>query len=375
MTELSRRLVIAGLATLPACADAIAAQTQKPASQIAQDIGDMLILGFRGHTVQSESANNLAAHIAASRAAGACFIKGNVGTREDVLALTALFASGAKTVPLIMIDHEGGSVQRLTARNGFTDLPSAQSVAATLSPDQARVLYAKAGSELAAAGFTVNLAPVVDLYYASSSDIGARGRAFSADAAQTVTYATACIDGFASAGIQCALKHFPGAGSGRDDNHLGLADLSRTWTPKDLEPFRAIIANGRADIIMSSHFRLDTIEPSGLPITLSRAAITGVLRNQLGFSGVAMTDDLDMKSITQSMGRREAVIRALAAGNDLLMVFNQENYDPDLPQAVAQWAEEAVRSGALSAEAISQSANRVRMLRKKIAALRAQPNP
>ena len=376
-SALSRRLFVAGLLSVPACANAaeISGRSEEPASQIVQDIGDMLIMGFSGHTIESDSANALAAHIAAGRAAGVCFIKGNVGTREEVLALTALLSAHAKIAPLIAIDHEGGNVQRLTARLGFTDLPSEQHVAATLSPDQARSLYAKAGAELAAAGFTVNLGPVVDLYYPDSPDIGARGRAFGDDPAQIVAYADAFIAGFASSGIRCALKHFPGTGSARSDSHLGPADLSATWTPKDLEPFRRIIANRRADIIMSSHFRVAALDPSLAPVTVSRAAITGVLRNQLEFSGIAMTDDLDMKSITETMDRREAVIGALAAGNDLLMIFNQENYDPDLPQTVVRWVEEAVRSGTLAAAAISQSATRVRRLRQRISAQRSRADP
>jgi beta-N-acetylhexosaminidase len=141
----------------------------------------------------------------------------------------------AKGTPLIAIDHEGGSVQRLTERHGVSRLPAAQSVTASLSPDRARALYAQAGSEIARLGFTLNLAPVVDLHDPTNPAIGHFGRSFDDDPARVLAYARAFVDGFADAGVLCALKHFPGNGHILGDSHRGPADgftgQSGTWSP------------------------------------------------------------------------------------------------------------------------------------------------
>ncbi len=324
------------------------------------------MLGFRGHTVQSYSARILAEHIVAGRVAAVCFVQGNIGSRKEVLELTQLFSRSAQSLPLIAIDHEGGSVQRLTARHGFTRLPSQQEVARGFPTDRARALYAQAGGQLAAAGFTVNLAPSVDLANPDNPEIGGRGRAFSADPAVIAAYADAFIDGFTSAGIRCVLKHFPGAGSARKDSHAGPANISAGWSPIDLVPFRRIMSSGRACAIMNGHFLLTEIEPAPIPTSMSPAIVTGLLRDKLGYSGVAMTDDLDMKSVISVMSRHEAVVRALAAGNDLLMILNQENFDPELPQNVVAWVANAITAGLVSEKEISLSAARVRKWRQAL---------
>lgn len=364
MVAISRRNAVAGLLAAPAVAVSKSRTKQKPSAQLARDVGELLMLGFRGHTVQSQSVQILAGHLAAGRVSGVCFVLGNVGSREEVLELTRLFALNARTPPLIAIDHEGGSVQRLTTRQGFTVLPSAEAVVRGLPMDRARALYAQAGAQLAAAGFTVNLAPVVDLNDPDNPEIGGRGRAFSADPAIVASYAEAFIDGFTSAGIRCVLKHFPGAGSARKDSHAGAASISAGWTPTDLLPFRRIIASGRARAIMNGHFLLRQIESAPIPTSLSPAVVTGLLRDKLGYTGVAMTDDLDMKAVTDLMPRHEAVVRALAAGNDLLTIFNQDNFDPELPQNVVAWVADAIAAGVLSEKAIALSAARVRQWRR-----------
>ena len=365
---IARRIVVGGLL---ASATRVAAQVARPpigpsSRGVAEDFGEMLMLGFLGSTAKSSSARRLADHIAAGRIGGVCFVGGNVGSREDVIGLIRLFSADAKSTPLIAIDHEGGSVQRLTERHGVTRLPSARVVADSLSPDQARALYAKAATELARIGFNVNLAPVVDLYDPASPTIGRRGRAFGRDPAKVAAYAEAFIDGFQSSGVQCALKHFPGGGSARGDSHDELPDISSTWSRRELQPFRRIIDDGQARIIMSGHFRNETTDPTRMPTSLSRASITGLLRGSLGYTGTTMTDDLDMKAVRQLMGRRETVIRAIAAGNDLLMILNQEAFDPDLPQHAAGWVSEAIANGDLAAAALSESADRVRRLKQSI---------
>jgi beta-N-acetylhexosaminidase len=350
---LTQRVAMAGLLTnVPT----LRADT---ASTVEQDVGAMLMLGWSGTTIESFSAQVLARHVAAGRAGGVFFVKENVGSLEDVRSLVRLFS--AKATPLIAIDHEGGWVQRLTERHGVSRLPTAQSVADSLSPDRAQALYAQAGSEIARLGFTLNLAPVVDLHDPTNPAIGHFGRAFDADPVRVLAYARAFVDGFAEAGVLCALKHFPGNGHTLGDSHHGPADGSN-WSERDLAPYAQLIAAGRARLIMAGHAQIPSLEPRPVPVSLSEPVMRGLLRQRLNFNGVAMTDDLDMQAVSSLMPRREAVIKAISAGNDLLMIRNVGDFDPELPRRVVAWVQEAIAAGTLSRAQIAEAADRVRGL-------------
>lgn len=331
---------------------------------LAADIGEMLMLGFTGNTTGSPSAKLLADHIDAGRVGSVVFRKMNVGSRKNVADLLRLFAPAGMT-PLLAIDHEGGAVQRLVGE-GFTTLPAARQVALANTPAEAKAIYAKAAAELAAIGFNLNLAPVVDLHDPENPAIGHFDRAFDEDPARVVAYAEAFIDGFAAAGVHCALKHFPGEGHAHDDSHVDLPDITATWSAEDIEPYVSLIASGRARIVMSGHVRLATIERTLVPLTLSAASARGLLRDQMGFGGVVMTDDLDMAAIRETYGRRDAVIRAIDAGNDLLMVCNTDDFDPELPQHIVGWVEDAIAAGTLTEAMITEAADRVRSLKRNV---------
>ena len=241
-------------------------------------------------------------------------------------------------------------------------------VATTLSPARAQVLYAEAGAQFAAMGFNMNLAPVVDLHDPANPAIGRYDRAFSADPDQVAAYAGAFIRGFASVGIACALKHFPGHGRSREDSHQAMPDITQTWSDQELEPYRQLIASGQAPAIMGGHLRLGTFDRDPVPTTLSPAVTTGLLRGRLKFAGVAMTDDLDMTGVSTGFERREAVIRAIGAGNDLLMIRNEVHFDPGLPASVSLWIGASIAEGRLRRGAVTDAAKRVRVLRRTLVA-------
>jgi beta-N-acetylhexosaminidase len=367
MAPITRREVVGGLAlTAAVAASPPAATAIRPTpGPLSSDLAQMLMLGFVGDVASTPSAAILADYIAAGHVGGVFFVKANVGSREDVQTLTAKFSGNKALQPLIAIDHEGGAVQRLVERHGFTRLLSARRVAATMPAEEAKQLYAAAAQELAAIGFNVNLGPVVDLDDPSSPAVGHFERAFDANPAKVATYAKAFIDGFASARILCALKHFPGEGLSQVDSHKGLADITATWSEKELLPYSRLIAAGDARMIMSGHVRLASLEEEPIPVTLSFAVTTGLLRRRLGFDGVVMTDALDMTAVTSSIDRRQAVIRSIGAGNDILMMRNDAPFDPSLPQNVAKWVQQAIDDGELSESRIRDSAERVRRLKQR----------
>jgi beta-N-acetylhexosaminidase len=334
-------------------------------SALGRDIGSMLIFGFDGTSPGSRSAQALASALKMGWAGGVVFLSHNVGTRAQVTALTQLFRDSADQ-PLLALDQEGGEVQRLSADQGFTRLPRARAVAARMTPDDACDLYGRAGRELSDAGFNLNLAPVVDLDQARNPIIGEWGRAFSAHPPTVVRYASACIDGFSAAGILTSIKHFPGHGFSRGDTHDGPVDITSTWKLAELVPFAALIRARKARLVMTSH--LTHAAYGGVPASLSPLAIRRLLRRRLGFGGVVITDDLEMNAIRRVAAPEEAIIRAVQAGNDLLLISNTARHDADLPRRAVNWIARAVVDGRIPRTLVTEAAIRIRRAKLSLAA-------
>lgn len=320
------------------------------------------MFGFAGRNAAAAPARVLAGHIAEGRGGGVLFLDGNIGSRADLLSLTGLFRSAAPDRFLLLaVDQEGGRVQRIGPRQGVDRLPAALRVAGSRSAADAEELYRKAGAELAALGFTLNLAPVVDLHDPHNPVIGRARRAFAADPAEVVSYAAACIAGYGAAGILTAVKHFPGHGRSAADTHEGAADITWSWGLAELRPFARLVAEKLPPMVMVGH--LSHAALGNLPASLSPLAIGGVLRRWLGFQGPVISDSLDMEAITDLFTPREAVVRAIAAGVDVVMLANGPG-NPDLPAEAVGWIADAVRCGDLPAARIAEAAGRIRGLRR-----------
>ena len=164
----------------------------------------------------------------------------------------------------------------------------------------------------------------------------------------------------------CALKHFPGHGSSRADSHLGFVDVTATWEPLELEPYRALLRSGQVDAIMTAHIFNAKLDPV-LPATLSRKVLTDMLRNGLGYGGVIISDDMDMKAISDFYGFERAVGLAVDAGVDILSFANQLVYRPDAAARAIATITNLVRSGTISPERIEQSYQRISRLKAKLA--------
>jgi beta-N-acetylhexosaminidase len=359
---LSRRALIGGCSAL-----ALATRPSKAiGDNLAEDVAEISMFGFSGSTAASASAQQLSRHVAGGRVKNIVFVLGNVGPLHELKEVVALFQRGAPFKARLAIDHEGGAVQRLGPQHGCTALPRPLDVARTKTVQEALQLYAKAGREFTTLGFDINLAPVVDLYQRANPGIGEYGRAFSDDPAEVTKFGRAFVEGFEASGAICTLKHFPGHGRAVTDSHEKLPDITKSWTPRELEPFASMITSGHARIIMGGHLRLGSVETRDIPTTLSRAVTSGLVRERLGFDGVIMTDDIDMIAIARTMSRKEAFIRSLSAGNDIVMIRNEAHYDPDLPSVVVEWVAKAIAEGTLSRGDIAVSADRVRRLKRSL---------
>ena len=277
----------------------------------------------------------------------------NVATPAQVAALTAeLRAVAGPGGLLVGVDQEGGLVTRLGPAHGYPSLASEAAVGrGTLAAAQA---WARAlAATVAGAGCNLDFAPVVDLdVNPTSPAIGALGRSFSADPATVARLAGIELDALHARGVRSAAKHFPGIGSSTVNTDFGVADVTRTWSRTELDPYRQLAAAGKLDAVMVGHVVNGQLDPS-YPASLSRPTLA-VLRDDVGFDGPAVTDDLQAAAITQRYGADEAVLLALEAGNDLLLFANQQVYDTGLVRHVVNLVLGAVASGRLTAAQIDQ---------------------
>ena len=335
-------------------------------------LGELLLVGFRGTEVEDNA--ELRSLLCDLKVGGLILYERDVATRgprnisspEQVKRLTAdlraLAERCAGRVPLIAADNEGGAVMRLSARAGYpptlghAELGEADDVA--LTELEAR----RIGRMLREAGIDWNLAPVVDVAANPFNTVLVQsGRTFSQSPERVTAHARAYLRGMHAAGILTALKHFPGHGSSFEDSHLGFVDVTKTADPTtELAPYRALIGEGAVDAVMTAHVFNRNVDPRH-PATLSARAIGGVLRGELGFNGLVVSDDLLMEGIVSRYGIEEAAVLALRAGVDLLLLsHNTLAGDTSATDRVVTAIRRALADGRLSPEQVEAALARVR---------------
>ncbi len=379
------RLLFTGLVSavwLAACGGDLAPDPVGPT--LEQKIGQMVMMGFAGTTTDDPGVAAVLKHLRAERLGGVVFYRYNIEDSDQVRSLnTALRDASVGPLPLLRaIDQEGGLVQRLNSRNGFHDHPSAQTVAQTQTPAEAFDTYLDQARMVRNAGFNFNLAPVVDLFglpgdpsgEPGSPVIGGLGRAYASDPAVVVQYASAAIEAHREVGVLTSLKHYPGHGLARGDSHQGLVDVTNDYQPIERETFRSLIAAGLADSVMGAHLVNRNVDPV-YPVTLSTRYLNPWLRQEDGLQqGVIVTDDLFMGAIQQYHDFDEIVIRAIQAGNDLLIFSNNpaaapqiDDFEPqhDIPLQVIDVVLGAIDRGELTEARIEASWQRLQALRER----------
>ena len=350
----------------PATASTAPEQSGTPAP-LRQRIARLLVVGFRGLRV--EPGDWIAANIAVDGLGGVILFDKdssqatrNIRSPRQVPRLVSDLRALAPGRELIVaIDQEGGLVTRLSPAYGFPAVASQEEVG---PKGDAEVTAWAEGlvATLAAVGINLNLAPVVDVNVNPKNPaIGALHRAFSADTGVVTRDAGIEIQAHRDKGVRTTLKHFPGLGSATSNTDFGVADVTKSWSQQELGPYRDLLGQGLVDVIMAGHLVNGQIDPSA-PASLSRGTVTDLLRNELGWDGVVITDDLQAGAITDSFGREDAVALAIEAGNDLLLFANQQVYDPDIVRWAIDLIEGFVTSGRITEARIDASYERVTAL-------------
>ncbi len=282
----------------------------------------------------------------------------------DTAALSAALRSAAEVEPVIAIDEEGGDVTRVAYAEG-SPYPGNAALGVVDDVALTRDVYAAIGRDLARLGININLAPCADVLVPGGSAVVGT-RSFGSDPNLVARHVTAAVAGLQGAGVAACAKHFPGHGSTAADSHLTLATVSGTLAElraRDLPPFVAAIAAGSL-AIMPGHLRVPELT-GDLPATFSPAAVIGLLRGELGFDGVAISDGLEMRAASGVHGIPAAAVLAVAAGIDLLCLGRDT--DEAMYHAVRAALVEAVASGRLTGDRLAEAADRVAALRAWLA--------
>lgn len=301
--------------------------------------------------------------------AGVCLYGNNMAPLTDIAELARAVRRVDPTA-VLALDEEGGDVTRLHAREG-SPFPGNAALGAYDDVAVTRTIAAGIGAELARAGVWLNLAPSADINSNPRNPVIGT-RSFGADPALVARHTAAYVSGLASQGIAASVKHFPGHGNTSVDSHLGLPRVTadaEVLRARDLVPFVAVVDD--AATIMTSHVVLDAFDDHE-PATLSRAVLTGLLRDELGFDGVIVTDALDMAGASAVHGIGGAAVLSLAAGADLLCLGPELSGSPRTIEEAVDTVCRAVETGDLPLGRLTQAAKRVTTLRETWSGVRVR---
>lgn len=322
-------------------------------------IGSLLTVGLPGPTLDGRTRDSLLA----LEPGGVILFRRNVGAHPEDLAALVAELHALPSAPLVSIDHEGGRVMRVG--EPFTHFPAAAHIGRTGDPALAEAVGLAMARELRSVGIDLSYAPVLDVH--SNPDNPVIGdRSFGADPAQVAAMALAQMRGLLAGGVLPCGKHFPGHGDTRVDSHFELPVVERARAEMEgveFVPFRAAIAAG-IPMLLTAHVIYTALDPEN-PGTLSRRINTTLLRDELGFTGVLASDDMEMKAITLHQTIGEAAVAAVRSGVDMLLVC----LDLDRGVEASEALRRALEDGRLPLDRVREAAGRVSSLR----ALRPAP--
>ncbi len=346
-------------------------ETENPS--LREKIGQMIIMGFDGTEIDDNSYItkaikdlNLGGVILFDYYVESQGTPRNITSPEQLSKLISDLKKYAKTPMLIATDVEGGYVNRLKPKYDFLPIMSAQEMGATTTTDITKIEAKKIALQLKDVGINMNFGPVLDVNVNPENPvIGYLERSFSADPVEVTNHARTFITEQNKKGVISVVKHFPGHGSSDVDSHLGLADVTNSYQKYEINPYIDLQKEGLLDVVMTAHIMNKNIDPK-YPATLSPNFLKKILREEIGFEGVIVSDDMHMKAISDNYGFEEAVIRAVNAGCNLLILSNNGDvYDEELAYKTVDTIYKAVKKGEISIDDINKSYELIINLKKK----------
>lgn len=321
-----------------------------------EKIGQMIVAGFNGTDVNEELINL----VNTNKVGGVILFKRNIETSEQLKKLNNNIDGLNKEIPLfISVDEEGGRVNRLPS--DMENFSSAREVGLKNDKDYAYNNGKSIGESLKVTGFNMNYAPVLDIFSNPKNTV-IGDRAFGSDVETVSTMGIATMKGIEEEGIISVIKHFPGHGDTSVDSHYGLPIVYKTLEELEnfeLIPFKKAIKEG-CKAIMVSHILLDKIDKQN-PSSMSETVVTDILREQLGFDGVVITDDMEMGAITENFTVEDACVQSIIAGCDIVLIGSGNESIYNTIQAI----KDSILNGKITEERINESVVRIIKLKNE----------
>lgn len=339
---------------------------------LKEKIAQMLLVGFRDTTLTEKS--EIYHDVKELKVGGVILFDYDVPSKTPVRNIQSpaqvkkLVADLQQIAPgklLVSIDQEGGKVNRLKTVFGFPRSVSAKYLGTLDNMDTTAFHAAQTADVLADLGVNLNFAPCVDVDVNPENPIiGQKERSFSANPEEVAKHAVIWMAEHTKRHVISCPKHFPGHGSSMNDTHAGSADVTHTWSEQELVPYRRLLETGAISLIMTSHVFNANLD-ADYPATMSKKILTGILRGQLGFDGVIISDDLAMGAIADLFPLEVALEKAINAGVDILCLSNNGSvYKPHMTQNVIDTIYDLVQSGNITPERIDESYRRIQQLKQ-----------
>ena len=341
-------------------------QAQSPDS-LSIKIGQMILIGMPAASVDPV----VLEEVRQGKAGSIIYFEKNIPKANSFAEFKKMSWTYQQAAPIplfITIDQEGGKVNRLKEKYGFPRSITARAMGKAKTMDSVRFYSSSIASTLAGLGINVNFAPCVDLAVNPENTVIVKPeRSFSFNEDTVSLMAIEYIKQHRKVGVITALKHFPGHGSSKEDTHFGVADVTNTWSDRELKPYKMIIDSGYVDAIMTSHIVNKMLDKNGLPGTLSKDILDGILRKKLGFNGVVFSDDMQMHAIAKNYGLEETIKLAINAGVDIMCFSNNiSGSEERTVTKVHEIIRKFVESGEIPRARIDESFQRIMKLKYRL---------
>lgn len=341
---------------------------------LREKISQMLILGFRGMSL--EPSQEIYDLIANEKIGGVILFdydvpskksKRNIESPNQLRELCSELQKLGNNRLFISIDQEGGKVSRLKEKYGFSPSVSQQFLGDNNNSSLTKEWASRSARNLKSLGINLNFTPSVDVNINPDCPIiGKIERSFSQDPQIIIKHAKIIIEEHNKQGVLTTIKHFPGHGSSKTDTHKGIADITNTYDKKELIPFKELIEEGYVDMLMSSHVfnaNLDSIYPS----TMSYNTLTNILKGELKYEGVIVSDDMAMGAIAKEYDLETCLEKSINAGVDMFIFSNNgSKYDKEIGYKAIETIYQLVRQGKIEEAKINNSYAKILKLKAKM---------
>jgi beta-N-acetylhexosaminidase len=342
-------------------------------ARLRDRIGQMILVGFKGMTPAEagitirQIAEGTVGSVVVYDMDGETGEPRNIESREQLRDLVAALKAAGELPVLVAVDSEGGFYHRLKEKYGFGPVWPAAEMGERNDLAFTRAAAGDIAAQLVDAGIDLNLAPVVDLLFQNNLTVTARRRSFSSDPVVVAAHAREFIAAHHDLGRLATLKHFPGMGGVLRPHAPGRGELIEDWSPAELDPYRTLIREGLVDAVMATRATHTELDPD-YPGCLSAKTIDGLLRGEMGYDGVVMSDAMEMLAIWDVYGFERATILAINAGVDMLLFCNQSAivpYDDDRGPEAVRVIEAAVARGEIAEARIDEACRRILALKSR----------